>query len=177
MKTRTKAVLTCLFLVALIAFLGVSPASAEHKIGVFDSGRVIMESQVGQNAQEDLNAFKNERQKMITQREKDLETKNNQFINQSLTLSEERRAELREELEDLRREFQRFYQDNERDLMKEMDKMQKTLQRQLTEVIEEYGQAEGYTLIFERLQCVFNSKTVDITNDVIRAFDAKYGRR
>jgi outer membrane protein len=176
-KEMTNTLALATLALTVIALGATATAAADYKIGVFDSGRVIMESQVGQNAQAELNAYKNDRQKLITAREKELETKNNEFVNKSLTLSEERRQELREELEDLRREFQRFYQDNERDLIKEMEKMQKTLQRQLTLVIEEFGKREGYTMIFERLQCVYNSEAVDVTEDVVRAFDAKFASR
>jgi len=173
-KNLTRTIALAAVATAVLALGALPAAAADYKIGVFDSGRVIMESQVGQNAQAELNVFKNSRQKSITTREKDLETRNNEFVNKSLTLSQERRQELREELEDMRREFQRFYKDNERDLIKEMDKMQKTLQRQLSTVIEEFGKREGYTLIFERLQCVFNESAVDITDEVVRAFDAKF---
>lgn len=161
------------------AFLATIPAAAQmgaqgYKIGVFDSARVLMESKVGQRAQQDLNAFKNDRQKEITARESALEQATNDYVSKSLSYSEERKAEAKEKLDDQKREFQRFYQDNERDLAKEIDRTQKTLQRQLTEVIEEYGAKNGFTLIFERLQCVFNAGTVDITDNIIKAFDAKY---
>ena len=158
-----------------LALLPAHSAAQDYKIGVFDSARVIMESKVGQRAQQRLNAFKNERQKQITAREKDLEKLNNDFVNQSLTMNEETRQKRREALEDKRREFQRFYQDNERDLLKEMEKTQKQLQGQLTQVIEEFGARHSYHLIFERLQCVFNNRAVDITDDVIAAFDQKFG--
>lgn len=164
---------------ALLCLAAGAPAgAADYKIGVFDSARVIMESQAGQQAQQRLNAFKSQRQEQITAREKELESLQNDFVNRSLTMSEEMRQARREELEDKKREFQRFYQDNERDLVKEMEKVQKSLQGELTKVIEDFGARNGYDMIFERLQCVFNSEAVDITGEIIQAFDAQQaGRR
>jgi outer membrane protein len=167
------------FRIVTIAFLltlavAVAAPAQQYKIGVFDSARVLTESRAGQVAQEELNKFKNERQAEITAREKTLEEFSNEFLNKSLTLSDERKEEMQAELERRRIEFGRFYKDSERELMQQIEKAQKELMTKLGRVIEEYGASNGFTVIFERGQCAYNSGTVDVTDDIVRQFDARH---
>jgi outer membrane protein len=169
MRFRIVTVAILLVLAAAVA----APAQ-QYKIGVFDSARVLTESRTGQAAQEELNQFKNERQAEITTREKALEEFSNEFLNKSLTLSDERKESMQAELEKRRIEFGRFYKDSERELMQQIEKAQKELMQKLSRVIEEYGNANGFSLIFERGQCAFNSDAVDITDDIVRQFDSRH---
>ena len=152
-----------------------TPAPAQYKIAVFDSAKVLTDSKVGNAAQERLNRFKNDRQGDISSREKEVMDMQNKFVTQSLTLSPEKKEEMQKQVEQKKTDFKRYVSDSEKELMEQLDKVQRDLQQKLTDVIETYGKQQGYTLIFERLQCVFNSDAVDITGEITTKFDATYG--
>ena len=160
----------------LVAFLALGlPARAEYKIAVFDSAKVLLDSKVGSVAQERLNKFKNDRQGDITAKEKEFTDLQNKFVTQSLTLSPEKKDEMQKQIDQKRTDLRRYVQDSENELMDQLNKVQKDLQTKLTTVIEAFGKEQGYTIIFERLQCVYNSDAVDITAQITQRFDQTYG--
>lgn len=164
-----------LFLLLGIALPFSAPASAEIKIAVFDSAKVLVDSKVGAAAQVQLNKFKNDRQGDISSREKEVVDLQNKYVTQSLTLSPEKKEEMEKQIDLKKTDFKRFVQDSERELAERLDKVQRDLQQKLTEVIEAYGKEQGYAIIFERLQCVFNSDSVDVTPEITQRFDQTYG--
>ena len=163
-------------IIGALLLLAPLSASAQSKIGVFDSISILTESKAGQDAQREINVFRQERQKEISGKEKVLKEKENAFMNQVLSLSQERKEALSKDLERDKIEFGRYVKDSERELADRLEKLNKRLNGQLTGIVTTYGQQNGYSLILERSQVVYSDGTVDISAELTQAFDQKFAR-
>ena len=85
------------------------------------------------------------------------------------------RASKEREYQNKLREFQRWGEDNQNELNQKRMEMERNISIALVKVIQKLGADEGYTLILEKNESIvlFASKTIDITDRAIKAFDAQ----
>jgi len=93
------------------------------------------------------------------------------FEKKQYTLSGDARQQKKNEINDKKIDFKRFVEDSER----ELDKMQKDLlepiHARIFDCIKDYGQANGFTVIFERSMLVYANAAFDISNEIVKLFD------
>jgi outer membrane protein len=153
---------------------GESPAPS-IKLGIVDLQRALNESKAGQRAKEQ---FKGEFEKMqeSLKREKEaLDRLKDELDKKSLVLKEDERKSMSEEFERKRRDLRRKLEDSDADLRKRDSELTAEILRQLAEVIQEIGKRDGYTAILENSasSVLYGDKSVDMTDEVIRTFDAR----
>jgi outer membrane protein len=85
------------------------------------------------------------------------------------------RANKEKEYQNKLREFQRWGEDSQNEINQKRMEMERNISVGLLKVIQKVGADEGYTLILEKNESIvlFASKTLDITDRVIKAFDAQ----
>ena len=90
-------------------------------------------------------------------------------------LNAEARATKEKELQTKARDFQRWGQDYENDIKQKQMEKERTISMNLLKVIQKLGADEGFTFIFEKNEAIvlYTSKTVDLTDRVIKLFDAQ----
>lgn len=168
MKTKW-LLIGCLFILLL------SPATfSQIKIGVFDSQRLSEETEQGKKFQLELDQFRKEKYAEIDAKEKEIKSMEDQLKAQELSLSEEKRADLQKEIQRKFVELQRLRDDASRDFQNELLEVQKKFQAELLDIVTQIGRDQGYTIIFEKIQVIYFSGVVDITNDVIAKFNESY---
>lgn len=163
----------------IVAVLGVmvaaSGASADVKIGIVDLQRALNESTAGKKAKEQ---FKGEFERMqgSLKGEKDrLDRLKEEIEKQSVVLKDEERRAKEEEFERKRRDLRRKLEDSDAELRKKDSELTSDILRQLAVVIQEIGERDGYTLVLENSSSsvLYGSKAIDMTDEVIRRFDAR----
>jgi len=162
-----------------ICFAGYSAYGADAlKIAVFDLGKILEGSEAGKAAQQELNA---EGKKMADQLKKkgaELEELKKRLEQESLVLTEEKRAEKEREfrlkINDLK-ELQRKYSREARDIQ---EKIKDEIEDDLKDIITEIGKKEKFTLIFEKNQggLWYHPTAVDITQEIIRQYNDMFSR-
>ncbi len=90
-------------------------------------------------------------------------------------LTPDARATKEKEFQNKVRDYQRWVDDNQKEMQQKTQEMERTISISLVKVIQKLGTDEGYTLILEKNENIvlFVSKTVDITDRVIKAHDAQ----
>jgi outer membrane protein len=85
------------------------------------------------------------------------------------------RANKEKEYQNKLREFQRWGEDSQNEINQKRMEMERNISAGLLKVIQKVGADEGYTLILEKNENIvlFVSKALDITDRVIKAFDAQ----
>lgn len=175
MRRLRPLALACVILIPLMAApaLEAQVAGASVKVAVIDVGRLLEESAPGQKALERLKNL--QEQKLAEGRAKQQEAQELQdrIAKGRMSLSEEKLAELRKELEDKLIQLQRFQDDADREFQKERRNSLEKIERQVMPLIQEIGDASGYTLIFNKYQSglVFAQDEVDITDQVLARFN------
>jgi outer membrane protein len=158
---------------ALVA--GAAPAAAQPaiKVAVIDVERILLESNRGKAALEEIDALRKAKQQEgeVLQKEiADLQTRLNEG---RLSLAEDKLAELTKQLEDKVIAARRFQDDATRELTKKRDQVLDQIEQSIFPVINQVGREGGYTLIFNKYNSglVYADESVDITAQVIERYN------
>ena len=158
----------------LLGWLG-SGWGAELKIAYVDIQRAINESNAGKDAKKAITKDVEKFQRLIADKQKELQTMKESFEKQALMLTPDARANKEKEYQNKLREFQRWGEDSQNELNQKRMEMERNISIALVKVIQKLGADEGYTLILEKNENIvlFVSKTIDITDRAIKAYDAQ----
>lgn len=149
----------------------VAPAFAEgYKIGVLHVERILQQSDAAKTAHDRIEREFKPRDDDITRKEEALKAAQAQYEKQRQGLSPDERASRERRLDlqarDLERLRQQFNEDLRARQFEELDK----LKGELDQVLTSYAKANDYDLILQ--DALWVGKSVDITDDVIKALNA-----
>ena len=158
----------------LLGWLG-SVWAADSKIAYVDMQRVINECNAGKDAKKAITKDAEKFQHLIADKQKELQTMKESFEKQGLMLTPDARANKEREYQIKLREFQRWGEDTQNELNQKRTQMERTISIGLVKVIQKIGADEGYTLILDKNESIvlFASKTIDITDRAIKAYDTQ----
>ena len=151
-------------------------AADAGKIGVINFEKILIESSAGKMMQKDLTAKRDELQKKLGDEEKKVQDLSGALEREALVLSAEkkldRQRELRDRIDDLKKMKADFTQEMKILQNKRMNQMQKDI----FDIANKKGKEQGYLLIIEKKVAgvIFAADKVDITDDVIKAYNSIY---
>ena len=147
--------------------------SADIKIGSVDMQRVINECSAGNEARKVIAQDGEKFQRLIAEKQRELQTMKESFEKQALMLTPDARANKEREYQNKLREFQRWGEDTQNELNQKRTQMEQNISIGLMKVVQEIGANEGYTFILQKNENIvlFTSKPTDITDQVIKACD------
>lgn len=162
-------------LLVLIVGAGAALAQAPPlKIGVFDADRVMNETEEGKRVQVKLTAFRDKKAGEIAAKEKEVAELNNRLQTQALSLSPDARSALEKDVQKKALEVNQARESAQRELQMEVADAQNAFQQQFLQVVEQFGNEEGFTLIFEKSFAAFASKSVEVTTALVERFNRIY---
>lgn len=164
------------FIVALFLLLSL-PLSAlaadSAKIGSVDIQKVLLMSDAGKEAKEQLSqkAAKYEGDK--NSKEEELKRLKGELEKQGLVLSETARGAKERDYQQRLKEYQRFLKDAQEDLQGKNDEFTSRIVDEIVKVSQAYGRQNGYTAIFVKSETmVYLDPSADLTEEVLKAFNA-----
>jgi len=161
----------CLFVVLIM--MPVSLLAADTiKFGAIDIQKVLNESEAGKKAKSDLESLIKTKQSSIDEKGKAIEKLKGDIEKQASVLSAEARKSREDELEKNLREYQRIVQDSQAEIKKKEGEFTDTILKEIRDLVEKIGEDEGYTLIIERGMVLYSNKGIDITDNVLKKYDA-----
>lgn len=159
----------------LLLFVSGAAYAQSPKIGYIDLQRVIRDSKAGKAARADFEREFQQKKNVIEQKKRQLDSLKQEFVNNAQVMNESARKQKAEQIENLEKEFNRTRSDFRDDLQKrDLELTQKILQ-DIEGIIKQIGKSGGYTLILEKTEAgvVYAVDTVDVTDQVIQAYDKK----
>jgi len=149
--------------------------SAEIKVGSVDIQRAVNECNAGKEAKKVIMKEVEKFQQQIATKQKDLQQLKESLEKQSPMLNPEAKAAKEKDYQTKIRDFQRWGEDNQNEINQKRMEMERNIAIGLTKVIQKVGADEGFTLILENNEQVvlYASKIIDITDRVIKAYDAQ----
>ncbi|PIV20342.1 MAG: hypothetical protein COZ69_04955 [Deltaproteobacteria bacterium CG_4_8_14_3_um_filter_45_9] len=158
----------------LLGWFG-SVLAADLKMAYVDIQRAVNESNAGKDAKKLITKDVEKFQRLIADKQKELQTMKESLEKQALMLTPDARANKEKEYQNKLREFQRWGEDTQNEINQKRMEMERKISIGLLKVIQKVGADEGYTLILEKNENIvlFVSKTIDITDRVIKAYDAQ----
>jgi len=165
--------------IGILVFLGgwlAKPAgAAELKIGSVDIQKAVNECHAGKDAKKALTREVEKIQQQSVEKQKDLQKMKDALEKQAPMLNPDARASKEKEFQARVRDFQRWAEDNQNEINQKRIEMEREIQIGLRRVIQKMGADESFTLIVETNDqtVLFTSRAIDITDRVIRAYDAQ----
>jgi outer membrane protein len=160
--------------IVLFGFLG-SALAIDLKVAYVDIQKAVNESNAGKDAKKVITKEVEKFQRQIADKQKELQTLKDSLEKQAPMLTPDARATREKEYQNKLREFQRWGEDTQNEINQKRAEMERNISIALFKVIQKVGADEGYTLILEKNENIvlFVSKTIDITDRVIKAYDAQ----
>lgn len=157
----------------LLSFLALPVFAADSKLGNVDMQKILMLSDAGKDAKEQLaiKAAKYEAEKNL--KEEDLKKLKGELEKQSVLLSESARVAKEKDYQQKLKEYQRFLKDAQDDLQAKNDEYTNKIVDEIVKVVQEFGKKNGYTYIFVKNESmIFMDDKVDVTDELLKQFNA-----
>jgi outer membrane protein len=145
------------------------------KIGSVDIQKAVNECKAGKEAKKDLTKEVEKFQRLVAEKQKELQEMKETLEKQGLLLNPDVRAAREKELQTKLRDFQRWGEDIQNEMNQRRAEVERNISIGLQKVIQKVGADEGYTLILEKNENIvlFSSQSTDMTDLVIKAYDAQ----
>lgn len=158
----------------LLGWFG-SVLAADLKIAYVDIQKAVNESNAGKEAKKTITKDVEKFQRLVADKQKELQALKESLDKQVLMLTPDARANKEKEYQNKLREFQRWGEDTQNEVNQKRIEMERNISAALLKVIQKIGADEGYTVILEKNENIvlYVSKSIDITDRVIKAYDAQ----
>jgi len=160
-------------LLLLVSIYVVPAFAADTKLGTVDMQKVLMLSDAGKEAKEQLalRAAKYEAEKNL--KEEDLKKLKGELEKQSVLLSESARGAKEKDYQQKLKEYQRFLKDAQDDLQAKNDEYTNKIVDEIVKVVQEYGKKNGFTFIYVKNESMlFMDDKIDLTDELLKQFNA-----
>jgi outer membrane protein len=149
--------------------------SEDLKIGFVDIRKAINECNEGKEARRALTKEVEKFERLLAEKQRELQEMRESLEKKALMLNPETRAAKERELQTKVRDFQRWGEDSQNEINQKRMEIEKNIAIGLQKIIRKVGADEGYTLIVEENENIvlFASKSIDITDRVIKVYDAQ----
>ena len=160
----------------LVVVLAGQALAADYKIATVDLQRALNKSESGKQAKELFKVEVDNLQVNLAKQKTEIERIKADVEKKGLVLKSDERKEMEKDYQRKLRDFQRTYKDAQGDLQQRDSELTAEILQELAAVIVEYGKRKKYTLLLEASNTgtvLYNSAAVDITEEIIEAYDAK----
>lgn len=165
-KVCAGLVLVGLFMVSPLAY------AAEPKIGAFDMDRVLNESKRWAKEKDAFEKKQKTWQQTIEKKAAELKALKEAYEKKAGMLSEDARREKEREYQQKAKELERLGQDAEGELKPMYQDILTRFTKNLKQVVAKLGKEGHYTVILEAGLVMYATDEIDITDQVLKAFDA-----
>ena len=169
---RIKIVTLALLASAAVA-LPVGAANAQAKIGVVNVARLLQEAPQAQAASQALENEFAARRRDLENQQKDLKAREDKLAKDGAVMSETERRNAEKTLRDSQRELARKQNEFLEDLNVRRNEALGQLQRTVLQEVQTYAKSAGLDVVVA--DALYASASVDITNQVLAALQARKG--
>jgi len=167
---RFIAAVFCFSLVIVFTFTAAN--AAELKVGVVDVFKALNESEQGKKAKVELESLIKSKQTVLEDRGKTLEKLKADIEKQSALISADARKAKQDDFERQMRDYQRIASDSQAEVKKKENDLTGEILKELREIILKVSKDGNYTLVLEKAQALYALDSIDITDSVIKAYNA-----
>jgi len=152
-----------------IAFQTQAFAAGPQKIAVASMGKLIKDSEIGQDAQKKMEKKFESAKNKLQAKQKELEALKQSLQKQSLVLSLEAKQDKELEFKRKVRDYQDLAQATQRKMKLEEQKLGTPVLELIKATVEEYGKKQGYSAIFDKgtSGLLFAADSMDVTNQLL----------
>lgn len=164
---------------ALAPLMASAPAAAEFKAAYVDLQRALLEIEEGRAAKTRLQKMVEEKQKELDREQEVLRKELQTLEKQATAMSEETRIKKQTELQQRAMALGQKWEKGQKEMaQKERTELQAIFNK-MDPIIAEIAQRDGFTMVFEKNDSgvVFAPASLDLTNELVRTYNARNGKK
>lgn len=169
---RLFLVVLCL-VVFMSGFMSSMAYAQGSKIGVVDFRRVVVGSAKGKATTAAIESQFGPRSKALEAKRKQLEAMEQDFIKNAAVMNETSRQQKAEQIDKMKKDLTRSAEDFQYELKKKDYELTQQILGEIEGIVKSIGQSGGYTMIVDSTVLMYASPSADLTDQVIKAYDAK----
>src|SRR5512137_927658 len=164
-------------IITLVLFSSLILASAALgadgvKLGCVDIQKVLLNSDAGKEAKEQLAGKANKYEGEKNSREEELKRLKAELEKQNVLLSESARGAKEKDYQHKLKEYQRLMKDAQDDLQAKNDELTNRIVGDIVKLIQNYGRNNGYTIVFVKNDSmIYVDEKSDLTDQILKAFN------
>jgi outer membrane protein len=162
--------------VALFALVSTAAASAELKVAYVDMQRALNESNAGKKAKNDFRSEILRLQNKLQRQQGEVQSLKDELDKKGMLMRDEERRNLQDDYTRKLRDFERSYKDSKEELQQKDNEVTGAIIRDLAYVVRNLGERSSYTVILEKGSLLWAAPSIDITDQVIREYNASGAR-
>lgn len=154
------------------------PFKDGFKYAYIDIQRIAERSKEGQDATKRINELREKLQRDLTEKDKVLQGNRQKLEREGSLLSEDARNKLATDIDRQTRDLQRASEDAQQEVERQVDRLRQEFMVRLDPVLRQVAKEKNLEMIFNGADSglVFAVDGMDLTAEVIRAFDASGGK-
>jgi len=163
--------------IALVVLLSLGMAVSAHaevKLAFVDIQRALNECQAGKRAKAQLQDRVMEIQDKLRDQQNEVTDLQNELQKKGMLMPADQRQNLSDEYAAKLRDFQQNYKNAQDELRQKDQEVTGAIVRDLATVVRNIGEQGGYTMVMEKGEILWGVPSVDITDQVIRAYDGMH---
>ncbi len=169
------------FFAAILLLTGPSAALAAEKIGGVNLQKILDESVAGKAAVLSLRARAEKESVKLKAMQEDIEKLRKEIDQGKIMLRPDALQDKQNDLRRKEREFKLYQEDTRSSIQQQQAQTMRKILEDVTRIIKEYGQKNGFTLILEQGETpgmggpvvLYMDKSVDVTPQVVSIYDAE----
>lgn len=164
--------LTWVVMLGAVLWAGVAFAADGGKIGVVDFQRVLTESETGKKVQAQLQSKGKDMEAKLQAAGKEIESLAEQMGREAMVMNKEKREEKQRDLEIKKYDFQSMQKKYQMEFRELENSQVEKIKNEIFDMAAKLGEKEGYMLIIEKGAVIYYTKAVDITDQLIKQYNA-----
>jgi outer membrane protein len=164
---KTIILMMAIFLLSAFAF-------SEIKIGVINPQKIMDNTKKGLEVQKRLQNLQTEKRKKGQAMQEEIKKLEKEVLSPALNNDARQKKTL--ELQEKQKALRRFAEDAQNEIRQVYQKELAVLEKEIMPLIENLGKQRGFTIILDitTTGVAYYDQAIDITDEVIKAIDAKY---
>ncbi|HKV53383.1 MAG TPA: OmpH family outer membrane protein [Candidatus Binataceae bacterium] len=158
--------------VMLLAMAAAATARADVKLAYVDIQRALNECRAGKAAKGDFRGRIDHLQSQLEGEQNDVERLKRELEQKGALMQPDQRQNLEDEYGKKLRQFQDDYKNSRDELQQKDNEVTSEIVRDLAVVVRQISLKSGYTMVMEKGTLLWAVPSTDITDEVIRAYDA-----
>ncbi len=162
----------------VLALAAALPAAAlaQQKVGYVDLQRALHEIEEGRTAKALLKRDFDEKQKQLDVKKSEFDKATTDFEKQAVVMSDAAKREKAQELDRRARDLQGVFLQLQKDLSEREQQATRGIIDKMAAIVREIAEADGFSLVLEKSSggVVWGEPSLDITNELIRKYNARF---
>jgi outer membrane protein len=159
-------------LVMLLMLFASAAMPAELKVAFVDMQRALNDSNAGKKAKSQFRVEIGRLQSKLQRQQEEVQALKDELDRKGPLMRDEERRNLQDDYARKLRDFQNSYKDSKDELQQKDNEITGAIIRDLAYVVRNLGERDGYTLVLEKGSLLWATPSIDITDQVIREYNA-----